>query len=145
MRFLSVRFPGTPKAFDARVALLTSLAAAARLHSQGPGLGRRLDPDGGEKSPPPLPPAGTEQPVPHEGVQIRNGTSDAALGVGFGSGPGTGPGAEERAAAERAERAERTADAVVDAAKASKFKGLARAQARFEALECPRGLGEVQR
>lgn len=115
------RFPETPKAFDARVALLAGLAAATRLRSQGPGLGRRFDPDGGEKSP------GTGQPVPHQGAQTPNGTSDAASGLAFGV--GIGPGADERAAAERAERAEKTAEAVV--AEASKCKGLARAQVGF--------------
>eukprot|EP00903_Cladosiphon_okamuranus_P017696 g16295.t1 len=110
------RFPGTPKAFDARVALLTGLAAAARLRSQGPGLGRRLDANDGERSPP-SPPPGTGRPVLQEGVQTPKGTSDAALGLGFGFGSGIiGPGADERASAESAERAERVADAVVEAA-----------------------------
>ena len=118
-----VRFPGTPKAFDARVALLAGLAAATRLRSQGPGLGRRLDPDSGEKSPPP----GPGKPAPHEGVQTRNGTSDPASGLEFGA--EIGPWTDEGAAAERAERAEKTAEAVVVAT--SKCKGLARTQASW--------------
>lgn len=104
------------------MALLAGLAAVARLRSQGPGLGRRLDPDDREKSPT----SATGEPAQSEdGGRTRNGTSDAASRFGFGV--ELGPGAEERAAAERGERAEKTADAVI--AEAAKCKGLARTQA----------------
>lgn len=125
---LGVRFPGTRKAFDARVALLAGLAAAARLRSHGSGLGRRFDADGRDQQPPPAPPPSPpgkrELLLPRAGGQIRNGTGDATTGLGFG----TGHGVDEEAANEaREKRAEKTADAMI--ADAPKCDGLTEIQA----------------